>query len=120
VPATPPAPTKEDSPMVKFIALYKQPADKAAFDKHFQEVHVPLCHQVPNLLRMEVTRFTGTPRGESEYYLMAEMYFENQEIMMSSLMSDAGKATAKDARAFAGEIFSGAFGELVEGPTAAV
>jgi uncharacterized protein (TIGR02118 family) len=98
--------------MVKFIALYKQPADKVAFDAHFDGVHAPLCHQVPNLLKMEVTRFTGTPRGESDLYLMAEMYFESQEQMMAGLMSDAGKATAKDARAFAGEIFSGYFGAV--------
>jgi uncharacterized protein (TIGR02118 family) len=38
--------------MVKFVAIYKQPADKDAFDKHFDEVHTPLCDQVPNLLGM--------------------------------------------------------------------
>ncbi|MEB3223703.1 MAG: EthD family reductase [Candidatus Sericytochromatia bacterium] len=98
--------------MVKFIALYKQPADRAAFDAHFDGVHAPLCHLVPNLMKMEVTRFTGTPRGESDLYLMAEMYFESQALMMEGLMSDAGKATAKDARAFAGDIFSGYFGAV--------
>ncbi|MEB3330205.1 MAG: EthD family reductase [Candidatus Sericytochromatia bacterium] len=98
--------------MVKFIALYRQPADKAAFDAHFDGVHVPLCHQVPNLVKLEVTRFTGTPRGESDLYLMAEMCFESQEQMMAGLMSDAGKATARDARAFAGDLFSGYFGTV--------
>lgn len=106
--------------MVKFVALYKQPQDKAAFDQHFNEVHTPLCHKVPHLLKLEVTRFTGTPRGESEYYLMAEMYFADQQTMMSSLMTDEGKATAKDARAFAADIFSGMFGEVLEGAKAGV
>ena len=100
--------------MVKFIALYKQPADKAAFDQHFNEVHAPLCHQVPNLLKLEVTRFTGTPRGESDLYLMAEMYFADKQTMMDALMGEAGAATAKDARAFAKEIFSGYFAEVQE------
>ncbi|MEB3197192.1 MAG: EthD family reductase [Candidatus Sericytochromatia bacterium] len=100
--------------MVKFIALYKQPADKAAFDAHFEQIHTPLCHLVPNLLKLKVTRFTGTPRGESDLYLMAEMVFADRDAMMAGLMSDAGKATAKDARQFAGEIFSGYFGEEVE------
>lgn len=100
--------------MVKFVAMYKQPADKAAFDKHFAEVHTPLCHAVPNLLKMEITRFTGTPRGESDLYLMAEMYFSDKETMMSSLMSEAGGATAKDARVFAKEIFTGYFAEVLD------
>ncbi|MEB3285478.1 MAG: EthD family reductase [Candidatus Sericytochromatia bacterium] len=97
---------------MKFVALYRQPEDKTAFDTHFNSVHVPLCEAVPNLLKMEVTRFTGTPRGESDIYLMAQMYFADQKSMMEGLMSEAGKATAKDARAFAGEIFSGYFGEV--------
>lgn len=104
--------------MVKFIALYKQPADPAAFDSHFAHVHVPLCEAVPHLVKMEVTRFTGTPRGASDLYLMAEMYFPDQKLMMEGLMSEAGKATAKDARAFAGEIFSGYFGQVQESPGA--
>lgn len=98
--------------MVKFIALYKQPADPAAFDAHFADVHIPLCHAVPHLVKMEVTRFTGTPRGDSDIYLMAEMYFPDQKLMMEGLMSEAGKATAKDARAFAGDVFSGYFGQV--------
>ena len=98
--------------MVKFIALYKQPADKAAFDKHFYEVHKPLCEKVPNLLKLEVTKITGTPRGESEYYMIVAMHFESQQVMMDALMSEAGMATAKDARAFAKDIFTGLFGEV--------
>lgn len=100
--------------MVKFVALYKQPADVAAFDKHFFEVHKPLCEKVPNLLKMEVTRISGTPRGPAELYMIVSMYFETQEIMMSSLMTDEGKATAKDARGFAADIFTGLFGEVVD------
>ena len=98
--------------MVKFVALYKQPPDKAAFDQHFDQVHAPLCLKVPNLLKLEVSRFTGTPRGESEYYLMAEMYFADHKTMMDSLMTDEGKATARDARAFAADIFTGTFANV--------
>jgi uncharacterized protein (TIGR02118 family) len=100
--------------MVKFVALYKQPEDAAAFDKHFYGVHKPLCEVVPNLLKMEVTKVTGTPRGPSEYYMIVSMYFENQQIMMDSLMSEAGMATAKDARAFAKDIFTGLFAEVAD------
>lgn len=106
--------------MVKFVALYKQPADPAAFDKHFFEVHKPLCDVVPNLLKMEIDKVTGTPRGASEYYMIVSMYFENHQVMMDSLMSDAGKATAKDARGFAADIFTGLFAEVVDAAKVAV
>lgn len=106
--------------MVKFVALYKQPADRAAFDQHYFDIHVPLCKVVPNLLKMEVTRFTGTPRGESEYYLMSELYFADHQTMMDALMGEAGMATAKDARIFGKDIFTGIFAEVVEGATVTV
>lgn len=99
--------------MVKFVAIYKQPEDKAAFDQHFDTIHLPLCDLVPNLLGLEVTRFSTSPRGEEpEMYLMAEMYFANKEKMMEGLMSEAGAATAKDARVFGKGIFSGHFAEV--------
>lgn len=98
--------------MVKFVAIYKQPVDKVAFDHHFNEVHAPLCAVVPNLLKMEVTHFTATPRGgEPDIHLMCEMYFADKDAMMAGLMSEAGAATSKDAREFARDIFSGYFAE---------
>lgn len=102
--------------MVKFVALYKQPADKAAFDAHFFGTHVPLCKAVPNMTDLKVTRFTGTPRGESDLYVMCEMCFADKDTMMAALTGEAGMATAKDARAFAKEIFSGYFAEAVGEP----
>ena len=106
--------------MVKFLALYKQPADPAAFDKHFYEVHKPLCEKVPNLLKMTVNKVTGTPRGPSEYYMIVAMQFADHQTMMDSLMSEAGMATAKDARAFAKDIFTGLFAEVADTAAAVV
>lgn len=95
----------------KFIAVYRKPADVEAFDRHFQEVHKPLCEAVPNLSAMVVNRVTGSPRGEADLHMIVEMHFEDREKMMEGLMSEAGMATAKDARAFAKEVFSGYFAE---------
>ncbi len=91
--------------MIKLVALYAHPADKEAFDKHYNEVHVPLVRQMPGLLKTEVSRVTGSPRGESPYYLIAEMYWESAEAMNASLGSPEGRAVGKDARGF-GEILS--------------
>lgn len=95
----------------KFVAVYRKPADVEAFDKHFFEVHKPLCEAVPHLTALVVNKITGTPRGDADLHMIVEMQFEDREKMMEGLMSEAGAATAKDARAFAKEVFSGYFAE---------
>ena len=100
--------------MVKFIGLYKQPEDKATFDRHMTETHLPLCQKVPNLLKLEVTRISGTPRGPSEFYMMVEMYFADQQTMMDAFATEAGMATGKDARNFEKGLFTGMFADAEE------
>lgn len=90
--------------MVKLVALYKKPADVAAFEKHYAEVHAPLAKKMPGLKRFELSRPFGAPGGEPKFHLMAELYFEDKEAMFVSLQSDEGKATAKDVMGFAGDI----------------
>ncbi|MBK9714906.1 MAG: EthD family reductase [Kouleothrix sp.] len=92
--------------MIKLVCLYGQPADKEAFDRHYAEVHAPLVRQVPGLARLEVARVTGAPRGESPYYLIAELYWEDAETMNQSMASQEMRAVGKDARAFAGDILT--------------
>ena len=49
--------------MVKLVVLYKKPADVEAFEKHYREIHTPLVQKMPGLTKLEVTRFTGSPRS---------------------------------------------------------
>jgi uncharacterized protein (TIGR02118 family) len=90
--------------MVKLIALYKTPQDQRSFDSHYAEVHTPLVRKMPGLRRLEVAKITGAPIGEAQHYLIAEMYFDDQDSMQRSLSSPEGKATARDLVAFAGNI----------------
>lgn len=90
--------------MVKLVALYKKPKDSEAFDKHYEEVHTPLTLKMPGLRKMEVSRVTGAPMGDSEYYLMAEMYFDDAAALQAAMGSDEGKAAARDLMGFAGDI----------------
>lgn len=98
--------------MVKLIALYKHPEDKEAFDRHYEEVHAPLAAKMPGLEKLEVTRITGAPQGKSEYYLMAEMYFKDQDTLNNAMRSEEGMAAAKDLMGFAGKIVSMMIGEV--------
>ena len=59
--------------MVKLVAMFTKPDDPEAFDRAYFDVHLPLNAKTPGLRRTEVTRVTGAPRGETPYYLVAEM-----------------------------------------------
>jgi uncharacterized protein (TIGR02118 family) len=37
--------------MIRFLVLYRQPSDVAAFERHYLGVHVPLAKQLPGLRR---------------------------------------------------------------------
>src|SRR5512135_3692003 len=87
--------------MVKLVALYRKPADPVAFDKAYFETHVPLVRKIPGLRRVEIARITGAPRGEPEFYLMAEMYFEDKPSMDRAMSSSENAEAGKNLMGFA-------------------
>lgn len=97
--------------MIKLVALFKRPEDVEAFDQHYSEVHSPLMQKVPGLQRMEVTRSLKTFRGEPEYYLVAEMYFQDKESFDAAMASDENRAAGKDLMSFAREYVTMFYGE---------
>ncbi len=98
--------------MVKLIALYKMPPDQGTFDAHYADVHTPLVRKIPGLRKLEVAKITGAPIGEALHYLIAEMYFDDQDSMQKSLSSPEGKATARDLATFAGNIVTMFYAEV--------
>ncbi|NBJ68100.1 MULTISPECIES: EthD family reductase [Clostridia] len=100
--------------MIKLIALYKQPEDKAAFDEHYQNVHTPITKKIPGLRKMEVTKIVGSPTGESKYYLLCEMYYDDHESLKVAMKTKEAKASGKDLMSFAGDLVTMMIGEEVE------
>lgn len=98
--------------MVKLVALYRKPADVAAFEAHYREIHTPLVRKMPGLKKLEISRVTGAPAGEPKFYMMADMYFDNKDAMMAALGSPEGKAAAKDVMSFAGDLIHMMFAEV--------
>ncbi len=98
--------------MIKLVAMYKKREDMSDFDEHYSEIHTPLVKKYPGLRKLEVTRITGAPIGESKYHLMAAMYFDSKEAMDKALASPEGKAVAKDLMTFAADIVMIFFGEV--------
>ena len=90
--------------MIKLVALYRKPADTAAFDEHYEKVHTPLVRKYPGLRKLEVTKVTGAPIGEAKFHLMAEMYFDSKDAMDAAMVSPEGKAVVRDLMSFAADI----------------
>ena len=91
--------------MAKVIAMYKKPADVAAFEKRYFEGHAPLAKKIPGLRRYEVSSGpVNTPAGPSPYHLVAVLSFDSLAAMQQGLGSPEGQATAADAMSFAAGI----------------
>ena len=85
---------------MKLVALYKEPADPAAFDQAYFNTHLPLIKKVPGLQKTVVTRFTRTIMGDG-YYMMAEMYFADKETLKAAMKSPEMAAAGENLNSFA-------------------
>lgn len=88
--------------MPRLVVLYSTPEDTDAFDAHYRDVHTPIVSRYPNLLDMRLSKLTGVGGRPSPFYLMAEMVFGSAADLDEALGSEAGAASAKDLRNFAG------------------
>ncbi len=88
--------------MAKLLALYKKPADAAAFDSYYFSTHVPLAKAIPGLRSYEVNNGpVGSPMGESPYHLAAVLTFDSGEAIQQAFGSPQGQAAAGDLANFA-------------------
>lgn len=88
--------------MIKLVVLYGHPTDPAAFDQYYQEKHIPLARNIPNVQRAELGRIhSATPGEKPPYYWQAEFWFDSPESLQAALTSEVGHATARDVQNFA-------------------
>lgn len=91
--------------MYKLIALYRQPEDPEAFERHYAQIHAPIVRSIPGLARLVVNRGVAPPwGGEPAFYLIAEMHFADEATFRHAMASAENRAAGKDLRQFAGEI----------------
>ncbi len=86
----------------RFIALFSQPEDPEAFDRHYREVHAPIVRRYPKLRELRLTKADGVAGRPSPYYLVAEMAFDSRADLDAALASEAGMESGRDLRNFAG------------------
>ncbi len=88
--------------MPRLIVLYNAPEDTDSFEAHYRDVHSPIVSRYPNLRDMRLSKLAGVGGHDSAYYFMAEMVFDSAADLDDAIMSQAGAASAKDLRNFAG------------------
>ena len=99
--------------MVKLFAMYRRPEDAAAFDQKYFETHVPLAKKIPGLRSMRLNRVTGAPRGEPEFYLIAELAFDDKAAFDRAMQSPENAEAGKNLMSFAKGLVSFVFAEEV-------
>jgi len=83
--------------MLKVTVLYGHPRDSQAFERYYEETHLPLAAKIKGVARLELTRFGPGPDGSKpDYYRMAELYFESDAQLKTALGSAEGQAVVAD------------------------
>lgn len=88
--------------MVRLTVLYGHPADPAAFQKYYREVHVPLARQMQGLLGWTIGLCESVV-GDAPppYYMIVGLYARTRADMDAILASTEGQATIADVPNFA-------------------
>ena len=88
--------------MFQLTVLYGHPQDAEAFDRYYEQTHVPLAQKIPGVKGFTATKTASlSPQEESPYYLIAILYFESQQAMGAAFQSPEGQAAAADVQNFA-------------------
>lgn len=88
--------------MKQIIVVYGKPADPAAFDKHYAEVHVPLVNRMPHLKSFSYSNGpVQCSDAEKTPHLVAFLNYDSDADLGASLDSPEGKAAVADVANFA-------------------
>ena len=77
---------------VKLAVIYPRPTDVDAFEKVYQNEHVPIAvAKLGGKTKIVATRVVGSPQGIPPFYRIAEVYFPSMQALEACAASDGGK-----------------------------
>lgn len=80
--------------MHKFLVLYPEPTDRAAFEDYYINKHLPLAAKLPGL---KASRYSLAVAGEeSPYFAVFEGDFSCHADMVAAMSSPEGQAVQAD------------------------
>jgi uncharacterized protein (TIGR02118 family) len=83
--------------MIRMFVMYGAPTDADAFNKYYNDVHIPLVRKMPHMVSCEVSTGPAAigPEG-GEYHLVAILNFNSKADMDASMSSPEGQAVVAD------------------------
>jgi uncharacterized protein (TIGR02118 family) len=85
-----------DAKQVRFVVMYDVPSDIDAFERHYNDVHIPLAKQLPGLRRYTRSHEPAPVRGEP-YYMVVMLDWDDMAALEAAFGSEIGRRTAEDA-----------------------
>jgi len=99
--------------MVKFMVIFRKPANAEAFERKYVEF-LALVERMPHIKRRQVINVVGSPLGDSPYFRILEVYFDEQSQMDDSLRSKIGQEAGGDLLKFPAGSYEMVFAEVFE------
>ncbi|MGA8224158.1 MAG: EthD family reductase [Candidatus Acidiferrales bacterium] len=77
---------------VKLVVMYPRPKDIDAFEKIYQNEHVPLAvARLEGKTKIVATKVLASPQGTPSFYRIAEIHFPSMADLEACAASDGGK-----------------------------
>ena len=84
--------------MARFVVMYDTPSNVGAFERHYNDVHIPLAKQHPGLRRYTRSHDPAAVIGEP-CYMVVMLDWDDMAALEAALGSEIGRRTAEDAAA---------------------
>src|SRR5947208_10953730 len=79
---------------VKLMVMYPTPKDVSAFERLYQDEHVPMAvKKLAGKTRLVATKVQSSPQGKAAFYRIAEVHFPSLEALQACAASAGGKET---------------------------
>lgn len=79
---------------VKLTVMYPRPKDVEAFEKLYQEEHIPMAvEKLAGKTKAVTTKVLASPQGTPPFYRIAEIHFPSMEALQACAASQGGKET---------------------------
>jgi uncharacterized protein (TIGR02118 family) len=86
----------------RLTVVYGHPDDPEAFDRYYNETHIPLAKQLKGLTGWTIGHCEAVEEGEKPpYYMIVGLYAESREAFEEMLDSPEGRAAIADVPNFA-------------------
>jgi uncharacterized protein (TIGR02118 family) len=82
----------------KLVVVYPRPKDIEAFEKVYQNEHVPIAvAKLGGKTKIVATKVLASPRGTPPFYRIAEIHFPSMQDLEARAASDGGKQALANA-----------------------